>query len=163
MLLLLLAIAVAPTAGTAGGTTFFPFTGDMEFAFPCCGAEPPTATGGVLEAIAGDWICFFVALAYVERAVGCAGTAARGDVVPEADDEAAVADCATLMGLEAGWIVLVIRAFVGVDENCSCETRLGEGRFVWLSWRRMSNPSGQDDYRCLLSGEQRRRAREKIK
>jgi len=113
IMLPLLAMAGAPTAGTAGGIAFLPFTGEIEVGLPCCtGAAPPTATGGVLDAIAGDWICFFVALAYVERAVDCAGTAARGDVVPETDEEAAVADCTALMGLEADEIVLVIRALV---------------------------------------------------
>jgi len=36
------------TAGTAGGTDDLPFTGEIEFVFPCCctAAEPPTATAG---------------------------------------------------------------------------------------------------------------------
>jgi hypothetical protein len=45
---LLCAIAGAETTGTAGEIEGLPFTGEIEFVFPCCctGAEPPTATAG---------------------------------------------------------------------------------------------------------------------
>jgi len=68
---LLFTMVGGPTDGTAGWMGFFPFTGEIELPFPCCGcAEPPTATGGsVLDAIGGDEMGFLVALAY-ERAVG---------------------------------------------------------------------------------------------
>lgn len=67
---LLLTMVGGPTTGTAGVMGPLPFTGEMELLLPCCGAGPPTATGGaVLDAIAGDETGFLVALAY-ERAVG---------------------------------------------------------------------------------------------
>lgn len=54
-----------------------------------------------------------VALAY-DRAVGCAGTALKGDVVPDAEVEAALFEfCAALLrGLGADETVLVIRTLV---------------------------------------------------
>lgn len=79
-------IVGAATAGIAGGIGLLvlPFTGEMEFDFPCCeGAKPPTTTEGVEElgTTGGDGDTdFFVALAYVR-----AGTAASGDVFPETD------------------------------------------------------------------------------
>jgi len=101
------------TAGTAGRIFCLPFTGDIELLFPCCvGAEPPTATGGLLDAIGGGENVFLVALAY-DRAAGC-DPGPEGDVVPEADDEATGADWAALAGFEAGWIVLLIRAWYGL-------------------------------------------------
>lgn len=69
---LLCAIAGAETAGTAGEIEGLPFTGEMEFDFPCCcctGAAPPTATTGEgVEdepvAIGGDETAFFAVEAY---------------------------------------------------------------------------------------------------
>lgn len=86
---LLLAMAGA-TEGTAGGMGLLPFTGEAEDV-PCCAecCEPPPAAGwGALEATTGGPPCLFVAFAY-DLAVGCAGTAFEGDVVPEAEVEAA--------------------------------------------------------------------------
>jgi hypothetical protein len=69
---LLCAIAGAETAGTAGEIEGLPFTGEIEFDFPCCcctGAAPPTATTGEgVEdepvAIGGDETAFFAVEAY---------------------------------------------------------------------------------------------------
>lgn len=69
---LLCAIAGAETTGTAGETEGLPFTGEIEFDFPCCcctGAAPPTATTGegVEEdpvAMGGDETAFFAVEAY---------------------------------------------------------------------------------------------------
>lgn len=67
---LLCAIAGAETAGTAGETDGLPFTGEIEFVFPCCctGAEPPTATTGegieAPVAMGGDETAFFAVEAY---------------------------------------------------------------------------------------------------
>lgn len=60
-----LAMGGAPTAGTAGWIWLLPFT---EPVFPCC-AEP-TATSGVLEAIAGGEADFFVAALAYDLAAG---------------------------------------------------------------------------------------------
>lgn len=95
-----------PTEGTAGWIGFCGFTGDAECDFPCwMGAELPTATGGLLEAMTGGVEGFLVplavALAYEDLAVGCAGTAGRGDVLPEPEpepEETAMADCAACCG-----------------------------------------------------------------
>lgn len=98
------------TDGTAGGMLFWPFTGEMELLLPCCGVEPPTATGGEPDAIGGEKV--FVALAY-ERAVGWAEPAATGDVVPEVAEEAAFADCTVMFWVFAGEIALVISLLCG--------------------------------------------------
>jgi hypothetical protein len=64
------AIAGAATAGTAG-IGALPFTGEIDFVFPCCctGAEPPTATAGEGAeeepvAMGGDETAFFAVEAY---------------------------------------------------------------------------------------------------
>jgi hypothetical protein len=92
----LLTIAGAP-AGTAGGATSLPLTGDIELDLTCC-AGPPTMAGGLLDAMAGPMGLPLVAVAYEERAKGG---------VPEAAPEAV---CAAVLGVVAvEGSVLVIR------------------------------------------------------
>ena len=60
-----LTIVGAPTAGTAGGITTLPFTGELVSGLPCCtSVEPPDATCGVeLPDAEGGEKVFLVAVA----------------------------------------------------------------------------------------------------
>jgi len=85
-----------------------PFTGETELDLPCWAGELPTATAGLLDAIAGGEGFFLFAAVACNRAVGCAGTAAKGDVVPVEEEVAFGPVCAAVVLLTAGAAVLLI-------------------------------------------------------
>lgn len=85
--MLLFTTAEPPATGGAA-IEFFPFTGVEDSDFPCC-------TGALDPVGAGEKV--FVALAY-DGLGCCAGTAVKGDDVPEEEEAAAVAELAALAG-----------------------------------------------------------------
>lgn len=82
-----------------------PFTGDS---LPCCTGAPGPVSDGPEAVEFAAWEKVLVALAY-ERLGSWAGTAVKGDDVPEADVEAALAVLAAVGWFWPDEIALVIR------------------------------------------------------